>query len=438
MRFSGETTANDWCNKGMDQYDSRNYNAALDSFLKSAESNHAEAQHSIGVFYTRGFGVDIDYSAALSWYLKAAEQGHFQAQYNSGVFYNRGFGVDVDYSAALFWYLKAAEQGHLQAQNNIGVLYNYGDGVDVDYNVALSWYLKAAEQGHSTAKRSFVILYGHINGVEQEYNVARECFMKAAEGENTGIGQNYTDSMRWSKKVANDNDDEKIMHKVAEQFYYGQGVDKDYKEATHCFTKAAKSGYTPVQKSFGCTYQKGYDSSEDYRKAKNNIESCNSVELDLDKSFERYRLSAEAGDKEGQMKLGIMYLYGFATDIKLDVALEWFEKSLENGYEPARVYIDQVTTRKLESQLSPVDIDAETETELELELTGLKREMKEAKEQIAMLLAKLAIKDSEIENFTRYTNAAVPQVIPDLAQDKKDEKAQKQNCRNKPIKRFQL
>ncbi|GAA5816363.1 hypothetical protein MFLAVUS_009891 [Mucor flavus] len=235
---SGKKTADDWYNKGIKEYDSENYKAALCSFLKSAESNQAKAQNRIGVLYQLGYGVDIDYNAALSWYLKSAEQGYSLAQYNIGVFYNRGYGVDVD------------------------------------YGVALSWYLKAAEQGHLDAKKEFIALYGRINGVKLEYNEARELFTKAAEGRNEG-----------------------------------------------------------------------------------------------------------------------------------------------------------------------------NESKPELELSELKREARESKEQIAILLAKLAIKDSEIKKITINANAAVPQIIhtrstgiveADLAQGEKDEEIQKQTRRKEPLKFFQL
>lgn len=39
------------------------------------------------------------------------------------------------------------------------------------------------------------------------------------------------------------------------------------------------------------------------------------------------------------MNLGTIHFDGFGIEINLDAALEWFEKPLENGHEPARVYI---------------------------------------------------------------------------------------------------
>lgn len=179
------------------------------------------------------------------------------------------------------------------------------------------------------------------------------------------------------------------------------------------------------------------------------------VELDLDKAFEWYRLAAEGGNKEGQMNLGTMYLDGYGTEANLEVALEWFGKSLENGYESARVYIDRVKTRKLKSKLLPVEIMVEAEPEVEKKLTELEREAKEAREQIATLLAKLAMKDSEIEKFTKtakiYANEDVPQATQELlptpstemaeaglVQGKEDEEFQKPHCHDKPLMFFEV
>lgn len=73
----------------------------MGSFLKSAESTHAEVQYNIGTLYQLGYGVDIDYKVAFSWYLKAAEQEYLKAQYNVGFLYYSGEGVDVNYSVVL-------------------------------------------------------------------------------------------------------------------------------------------------------------------------------------------------------------------------------------------------------------------------------------------------------------------------------------------------
>jgi TPR repeat protein len=53
----------------------------------AAEQGDAEAQNSLGVFYSFGIGVDRDEREAVKWFLKAAEQGHSDAQHRLGQAY---------------------------------------------------------------------------------------------------------------------------------------------------------------------------------------------------------------------------------------------------------------------------------------------------------------------------------------------------------------
>ncbi|KAG2234268.1 hypothetical protein INT48_002858 [Thamnidium elegans] len=222
-------------------------------------------------------------------------------------------------------YLKSAEQGNLDAQNNIGILYGNGYGVKQSFNMAREWYMKAAERGD----------------IEPQVTMA-----------------------------ANGNNGE-AMYRVFEQFYNGRGVAKDDKEAICWLTKAAERAHILAQNTLGHMYKEGYGSPglgarRDYDEsirlyllaverndtAKTKVGHCyrhgNGVELDLDKTLECYTLAAKAGDKWDYMSVGTMYLDGFGTKINFDVTLEWFEKPLENRYEPARVYIDRVKIRKLQ------------------------------------------------------------------------------------------
>ena len=70
----------------------------------------------------------------------AAEQGLAQAQHNLGLMYSKGHGVPQDYAKAVEWYRRAAEQGNATAQNNLGVMYDNGQGVPQDHAKAVEWY----------------------------------------------------------------------------------------------------------------------------------------------------------------------------------------------------------------------------------------------------------------------------------------------------------
>ena len=65
--------------------------------------------------YSRG-----DYPRALKVLRPLAESGNIYAQHSLGLMFEKGQGVNQDYEKALHWYYLAAEQGLMAAQNNIG------------------------------------------------------------------------------------------------------------------------------------------------------------------------------------------------------------------------------------------------------------------------------------------------------------------------------
>jgi TPR repeat protein len=113
---------------------------------KAAAEGDQFAQHSLGVAYARGRGVEKDSVRAAHWFAKAAAQGDEDAQLHLGVAYVRGDGVEEDPVRAVHWYAKAAEQGHGQAMCFLGGMYEDGEGVEKDLAQAAHWYRKASER----------------------------------------------------------------------------------------------------------------------------------------------------------------------------------------------------------------------------------------------------------------------------------------------------
>jgi TPR repeat protein len=150
--------------------------------MMKARLGDKEAQYAVGNGYYFGRGVHRDYQAAMDWYLRAAEQGHATAQSNIGYLYQNGRGVPKDYSRAMEWYRKAAEQGEVGAQSNIGYMYQTGLGVPKDYSEAMGWYRKPAEQGHALAQSHIGFLYDYGLGVQKDKYKATEWHKKAANG----------------------------------------------------------------------------------------------------------------------------------------------------------------------------------------------------------------------------------------------------------------
>ena len=175
---------NEWLSKGSEAFGRKDYEGALEWYLKAAERGHSGSQVTLGLMYESGRGVVRDYSEAFRWYLKAAEQGKRAAQLNLGSMYARGAGVSVNKTEAATWFQKAARQGNAKAQFNLGHMYEFGEGVGEDFTKAFQWYRKAAEQGHAEAQYSLGFMFEFGEGVAKDLNQARYWYKLAADNGN--------------------------------------------------------------------------------------------------------------------------------------------------------------------------------------------------------------------------------------------------------------
>lgn len=83
-----------------------------DGLREDADEGDSEAQCLLGNICC--FGVR-DYQAALEWYLKAAGQGDAYGEYCTGCMYRHGLGVPEDKEKAEAWFRKAAAHGSAEA-----------------------------------------------------------------------------------------------------------------------------------------------------------------------------------------------------------------------------------------------------------------------------------------------------------------------------------
>ncbi|KAF9128611.1 hypothetical protein BGW39_004907 [Mortierella sp. 14UC] len=159
----------------------KDYQAAMDWFLKAAEQGDAEGQRKVGWMHSEGLGVPVDYNESMEWLLKSAAQGDPPACHRIAGAYYYGEGVPVDKVKAAEWTLKAAEKGAPNSQFNIGRMYHNGEGVSQNFSLAVEWFRKAADQGDAHAQVSLGFMYEHGNGVSEDTEEAMAWFQKAAE-----------------------------------------------------------------------------------------------------------------------------------------------------------------------------------------------------------------------------------------------------------------
>ena len=69
-----------------------------------------------------------------------------------GYFYFKGLGVEIDDKKNFYWTKKAAELGDGMGMSNLGLCYYVARGTPRDYEAAKYWWKKAAELGIQTAK----------------------------------------------------------------------------------------------------------------------------------------------------------------------------------------------------------------------------------------------------------------------------------------------
>jgi hypothetical protein len=91
---------------------------------KAAGQGHAYAMNALaGIHHVRK-----EYELALQWYLKGAETGLPVAMFNFGFALDAGDITTPDYLAAAGWYRRAGEAGHDVAANNLSHMYAVGRG----------------------------------------------------------------------------------------------------------------------------------------------------------------------------------------------------------------------------------------------------------------------------------------------------------------------
>ena len=87
--------------------------------MELAEKGSAEAQHTLGLMYRSGEGVDVNLEDAVTWLKKAAKQNYAEAQYELGnIYYNGVDDIPKDAEQAVFWYAKAVIQENANAKTD--------------------------------------------------------------------------------------------------------------------------------------------------------------------------------------------------------------------------------------------------------------------------------------------------------------------------------
>jgi TPR repeat protein len=271
------------------------YKEAFVGFEKLAKSGNANAQYNLGMMYYNGTGVKKNKIMAFVWLEQASNNGSKLAQNKLGYMYEKGEVKGTkDEAKAINEYLKSALQNYNFAQLNLAMKYSETPTKE-NLDLAFFWYQKAANNGNTAAMNNLANMYYHGQSVRKDYKKAFDLYFKAAT-----LG------------------DYIAQFNLAMMYYNGEYVKKSEKEALIWLTFSAESGYPNAQVRLGNFYREGTVVKQDYQLA-----------------FYWYFKAAEQNDPAGQYYVGYCYYYGLGVAKSLPKAKHWMEVSSVKKYDGA-------------------------------------------------------------------------------------------------------
>lgn len=201
-------------------------------------------------------------------------------------------------------------------------------------------YTLSAKQGNAEALKHLGSRYFYGNGVEQNYKKAVECYTISA---------------------ANGNADAQCALGVC--YYKGYGVGISLKKAVEYYTLSAEQGNANAQYYLGNHYyDKLFFSKKNHKKAfewyylaakQGHADAQNQLGLffflgygvkqNFKKSFEWYSLAAKQGHANAQRHIGNFYYTGITVEKDLKKAFEWYTLAAENGDAEAKEKLKKLT-----------------------------------------------------------------------------------------------
>jgi len=162
----------------------------------------------------------------------------------------------------------------------------------------LETVLEKVEQGDANAQNYLGIMYAQGRGVNQNFKQAVHWFSKAAE-----------------------KDQPSACNNLGMMYYLAKGVIKDYGKAAHWFKKGADLGYVDAQYNLGLMYYRG----------KVNTYGGGGVPQDYQQAFKWFKKAAEQGHSCSANTLAMMHFKGHGCPRDCIAAYVWNARAVDLG-----------------------------------------------------------------------------------------------------------
>jgi TPR repeat protein len=132
-----------------------------------------------------------DFKKSFLLNAQAANHGYHDAVLAMGWYFLRGIGVEGDSEKAKKWYRKSARQGEPMAMFSLGQIAH----IEKDFDESFTWFKRAEKAGHARSGYYIGRQYWNGQGVEQNRKEAMRLFQAAA-------GQKVTEAVRLVKSFS--------------------------------------------------------------------------------------------------------------------------------------------------------------------------------------------------------------------------------------------
>lgn len=237
--------------------------------------------------------------------------------------YANGIGFEQDFVRAAEYYTKGAELGNAESMNSLANLYKEGNGVIKSPSKAIELYKRAAALGNDYAMTNLAVEYDSGENIERNEELALYWLKKSADVDtirgNRILGHFYLDKGDTAKaissyRIAAELNDSISLYCLG-WCYSEKGHVQDYAKALYWLKKSASTGNSHAIALLGDFYDRGYG-----------------VQVDKREAALYYAEAARLGLPYAQCQLACCYLFGKGTVKDVDQAIEWAQKSSDNGF----------------------------------------------------------------------------------------------------------
>ena len=315
--------------------------------LKSeAAAGNPQSQYLLGRMYYAGFGVATNLTEARRLFVAAADQGHVEGAAYAGQYLVYGRGGSVDMARGLAYLRTAAQAGNTDAKSVLGIrimVKAVETGNNADMPEAVRYLEQAAEAGNAVAQAALgtTLYYYGVGGIVADgVKAVKYLRMGAAQGHPMSMyhlgnlmvngdewtGENQTEGWALINRAAQAGDGRALWRLAAASYAGSSSRPKDLPEAVRLMRLSAEAGDRNGQHGWGQMLYFGAGVAE------NKSEGL------------RYtRMAADAFYPDAQYDMALSYYFGEVGMQKdLVEAARWARLSAENGLPRAELLFSKL------------------------------------------------------------------------------------------------